>query len=402
MTVVLNSARRSDYGIKAALLTLVVCWAAWFKAAPCAGDELRKFGRPSIDSGYIGFSVDILQDKVLVGDRLGGYAFLYDGATGEELLRLRGSDVSVNDLFGYDLKLTDQYAFVSAPQGESVYQFDATTGAEIRKFTLPSARAGFGRDIDINGNLLIVGDSVHGSSQAGAALLFNIDSGALVHQFVPPVGSPTFGRFGTSVDLEDKRLLVGAPDVRGNASRDGVVYVYDAVSKARLRTLIADDTDFYSDFGVSVSLDGNLALVGAPGFDSGAAYLFDIETGTMLRKFIPPPALGAFGHKVVLDGNWALIGDRDYYVDGRGYYVGAAFLYDITTGQLVRSFIADDTVTFDHFGIDVDFEGELFVFGSAGDVYYTFVPEPSSFLLTFTLIAVGFPVISPRLRQDLR
>ena len=68
----------------------------------------------------------------------------------------------------------------------------------------------------------------------------------------------------------------------------------------------------YHYFGGSVALSGNSALIGAYGDNSstGAAYLFDVTTGGLLQSFInpSPDPNDQFGVSVALSGNSALIG----------------------------------------------------------------------------------------------
>ncbi|MGF1634118.1 MAG: FG-GAP repeat protein, partial [Phycisphaerae bacterium] len=77
-------------------------------------------------------------------------------------------------------------------------------------------------------------------------------------------------------------------DDNGNAS--GSAYLFDATSGALLVKLTAPDGAEGDEVGISVALDGGLALIGAwgddngGGTDAGAAYLFDVSA------FIPEPA----------------------------------------------------------------------------------------------------------------
>jgi len=69
-------------------------------------------------------------------------------------------------------------------------------------------------------------------------------------------------------------------------------------------------------FGSSVAVSGNTAVIGAEGddngngFDSGSAYVFDATTGQQLFKLLPSDGAGGdnFGFSVALSGNTAVIG----------------------------------------------------------------------------------------------
>ncbi len=72
-----------------------------------------------------------------------------------------------------------------------------------------------------------------------------------------------------------------------------------------------------AEFGWSVDLDGNTAIVGAwqdddNGFRSGSAYSFDVVTGNQLLKIIPTDgkANGYFGVSVGISGDKVIVGAR--------------------------------------------------------------------------------------------
>jgi len=68
-------------------------------------------------------------------------------------------------------------------------------------------------------------------------------------------------------------------------------------------------------FGSAVAIDGNYALVGARTDDTGAtdagrAFLYDLTTGNLLRAFADPnPAAGDnFGYSIAVKDDYVLIG----------------------------------------------------------------------------------------------
>ena len=82
-----------------------------------------------------------------------------------------------------------------------------------------------------------------------------------------------------------------------------------------LRQFRAMDAAAGDEFGRAVALDGRLGIIGAPsrdesGTDSGAAYLFDVATGQQLMKLLPEDgqAGDAFGVSVAVQGNLAVVG----------------------------------------------------------------------------------------------
>ena len=118
---------------------------------------------------------------------------------------------------------------------------------------------------------------------AGSAYLFDAATGQELQRF-----TATDGRagddFGRSVALFGNLALVGAPEASLSGVRYGAAYLFDATTGAQLRRLEGDDTSFFDRFGASVALNGTSLVVGSGLVDSvslndGAAYVFDAATG---------------------------------------------------------------------------------------------------------------------------
>lgn len=373
--------------------------------APCAsfGDSLpatirdfRELDDPSVTPyDQFGSSIDAHQSKIIVGawQGGGGNAYIYDADSGSELHRLRGNDTRGNDLFGRSVSMNDQYALVGANQAQAAYVFSVETGQQLWKLPDPDAPPtfgfGFGLSTAVSGNIGVVGDlgDDERGTDAGAAYIYDLSSGQLRKKLLAPGPSPLLDKFGSSVALEEDYLLVGAPSARGNSSSSGAVYVYDSAGTFQ-RELVAFDSEVDA-FGREIAVSGNLALIGAPRYGrSGAAYLFNIDTGDLLRKFLPPDlsAANGFGGSVAFDGRHALIGDPESVFDGRSY-VGSAFYYDAISGNLLATLTPEENPSsLDFFGRDVDIERNNLFVGSGRDlgrVYIATIPEPSTSILLF-------------------
>ncbi len=151
----------------------------------------------------------------------------------------------------------------------------------------------------------------------------------------------TVPQFGDSLAMRDPFVFVGDPRWdeweeadNPSAGRPGAVHIYDVTNPAapvrRSRFFAADSqTDGY--FGTSVAVSGNLLLVGAPLQEFiGAAYLFDVSTPDSpveLAKLVATNRVSGsqFGLSVAIDGNLALIG-----APGSGSSAGAAYLFDLS------------------------------------------------------------------------
>jgi hypothetical protein len=178
-------------------------------------------------------------------------------------------------------------------------------------------------------------------------------------------------RFGSAVAVSDSYVLVGEPmngssGFGGANDTRGAAHLYESKTGRYLRTLRASDAENADQFGRSVALSGNLALVGANRDDSlkGAAYLFDLRTGTQLRKLTASDGVAddQFGISVALSGNLALVGA--YGDDGSR---GAAYAYDAATGTQLRKLTAADGTGGDRYGRAVALSGNLAVVGAYFD-----------------------------------
>ena len=115
---------------------------------------------------------------------------------------------------------------------------------------------------------------------------------------------------------------------RQRSAESGSAYLYDLTTRIRSSRKLVPDQRLQpvSNSAFSASLDGSLALVGAPFDDvngnwSGSAYLFDTETGQQIDKIVP--ADGGpdhrYGHEVCMRGTRLLVGS--YHDDDQGTYL---------------------------------------------------------------------------------
>ena len=152
--------------------------------------------------------------------------------------------------------------------------------------------------------------------------------------------------FGLSVAVDNQRVLVGAPHAVSQKGATGKAYLFDAETGHLLHTYLPPTPISDGLFGLSVGLVGNMVVIGSPqgrgqkGFSNGAVYLFDTDTGVLVRTlFSPNPSAEIFGHAVAGQGKWLLVGDPGASVDTH-FHVGAAYLFDAMTGQLVYDFLS--------------------------------------------------------------
>ncbi|MBX3435328.1 MAG: FG-GAP repeat protein [Pirellulales bacterium] len=249
-----------------------------------------------------------------------------------------------------------------APQGSvqsagAVYLFDATTGAQLRKITPnePPATRAFGTSVAIDGDRLAIGAEDENSSR-GAAYLFHVD-GTQLHKLVAPDGIAG-DEFGQDVAVSGNVAAVSAP----GAGNVGGLYLFDVTTGAQIGgTIRPDDLSFGAEFGGDIAMSGDRVIASVDNFGlGGAAYVYD-TTGQLVRKLTLPAehaAVRGFGRFVSIDGDLALVGavpSSDQTFGDRG----SAFLFNVTTGDLVRKFTPLDSQPDDLFGEGVALSGGL-------------------------------------------
>src|SRR3989344_4418078 len=175
--------------------------------------------------------------------------------------------------------------------------------------------------------------------------------------------------FGNSVSIDEDRFIIGAPSDDTGATDAGSAYFFDATTGALLQTFnnpTPAEADF---FGSSVSLSGNMALIGAYNDDTGAtnagsAHLYDATTGTLLQTFNnPTPAYNdQFGYSVSISGDKVLIS-----APLNNTHYGSVYLYDATTGALLQIFSDPKPTEQDFFGWSTSISGDRVLIGARAD-----------------------------------
>jgi hypothetical protein len=276
-------------------------------------------------------------------DRFGNVSEYYDG---QLLVGALNGPGTLNDM-GNPIETTG-----------AVYLFDATTGALQHTFYEDDNlvfNSAFGRDISINDVAIIIGGTdINGTGQVFAYSAVNYN---LLVVLDPPA-SNTYTNYGYQVDHNDDYLVVSAP---GDTffGDFGFVYVYDFTSGALLYTLASPNGHEDQNFGFSIDLDGSNLLVGSLRSSNfmdpiGKAYIYDLTTGLVSHTFISEAEHNGFGVSVDLDGDTAVIGAP--YDDDRGDNTGAVYVYNINTEKLIDKALPNTSLAGTWFGRKVQID----------------------------------------------
>lgn len=269
-----------------------------------------------------------------------GSVYSFDSSTGVQLLKYTASDASTGDNLGRSIDAAEGLLVAGAysvdaigPNSGAVYVFDAASGAQLLKLVPADAASQdfYGWDVAIDGGRILAGAHLHDAAgeDAGAAYVFDAATGEQLHKFIPDDLIPG-ARFGLAVDLHGDFAAVTAPGVNSGSA---AAYIFDLKTGTQLAKLAGPAFRSENLWGWSVSISATAVLVGAPQGDSaigrtGCVDLFDLETERWIARVVPDGVEegGEFGISTVLDGAQAFVGN--YKADRIGADSGSVIVFD--------------------------------------------------------------------------
>lgn len=379
-------------------------------AHPSAVLDLKS---PTHNQGFLLTRLSTAQRKAIVNPAVGllvfdldkSTIFLYDGQFWVPLattditqltpLSRTVADGQAGDELGISVAISGDYAVVGAPgcdvagranQG-AVYVFIRSGTTWTQQAILTSSDGvvddNFGGSVAIAGDYIVVGcpnanNTVINSDQGAAYVFVRLGSNWSQQAKLIATDANAGAKLGSSVAIWGDDILVGAPfaDVSFGADR-GAAYVFTRSGSNWSQQAKLTTTDGAADdqFGYSVAIGDNLALVGAPNHTSnrGAAYGFSRSGNTWSN---PPRKLTAnngadgdkFGYAVALSGNYAIIGAPNDDVNANTDQ-GSAYVFLQSSGSWFgrAQVFASDGAAGENFGQAVSVSGDYYLIGAPGD-----------------------------------
>jgi outer membrane protein assembly factor BamB len=341
------------------------------------GEELFVLVPADAASGWgLDGGIAINGDSVVVGGTRrepdgarDGAAYLFDLGSGAQLSKFATEDSGRYDGFGAAVALGEGYVLVGAPGGGgashgAAYLFNTSSGAELHKFAPNSTRSYFGRAVAIEGDVGVIGHS-------GSAVVVDLAT-AEVELTLTPTNPAVWGR---PIVVDSGIALIGDPYDGQGGYQAGAAHLVTLATGEKLHKLVSDDLFAIDWFGDAADIAGGLALVGAPyhrnseGIRTGAAYLFDVASGEQIAKFAADDLqkYDTFGQSVALSGGFVFVGAPGH--DGDFQDSGAVYVFDLATGDQIDKLMAADAVASSRFGQRLTADGErLLVSASQGSM----------------------------------
>lgn len=337
-----------------------------------------------------GISTAISGDRIIVGGpRSDGFgrAHIYVRSDDDWSLEdvLSPSVVAFADLFAWDVALDGDVLVAGAPNDDTfgvdagaVYVFENTsTGWELSaKIFADDALEGaqFGNSTAVSGDRIVVGGLANSRYHylGGGAYVFERE-GETWSQVtrLMPLDPGLLQHFGNAVDIEGRRVIIGAEWDSELGSRTGAVYVFELEETTWTQTakILSPAPTTSSHFGSALDLDGERLIVGMPApFAQPMAFVFEedgdgnwMESANLLDE--NTASLDFYAAAVALDDDRALVGAWGYD-DG-----GTVYLYERAEDgdwQETARLIPDDLVPGSKLGVSVALAGRRAVLGADG------------------------------------
>lgn len=294
-----------------------------------------------------------------VGFAIHGAVDLYNAHSGEHLRRITLSEISSQ--LGLSVAVSDgllattvKYFKNGGPKG-AVLLYKICSGELIRSIPIDFKPSFDTWPIAMKEGLLVVGSKYPQPGEPTASAdVFDITTGERLRTLLPP-GDARGTRFASSVAIDDGVVVIGSPFEPFDVDLLGEAYAFDLATGDLLRRFPQPTRGYESYFGMSVAITAGVVAVGdaadpAFGFASGAAYLFDLESGELIRKVLPDDAHEEDTFGWYLGAGDGVVAVGSIWDDDLGDMSGSAYVFDARSGEQLAKLVPEDGRAGDWFG----------------------------------------------------
>ncbi|KAL3801482.1 hypothetical protein HJC23_000920 [Cyclotella cryptica] len=240
----------------------------------------------------------------------------------------------------------------------------------------------FGASVGVDRRTIVVGVQEDDNGVGSAAVYRYDGANQTFFQeakLTPSDGEPT-DDFGRAVAISDNFIIVGAQKNDAAGTDSGAAYIYARTPSERMGgewaeviKIVAPDAQDNERFGISVALDKNVAIIGANGADdngenSGAAYIFTYVENEWVftQKLLAPDGEAGdnFGFSVAIYGDQAVVGAVWDAEKSGSVYV---FILNRGVWTVEGKFVADGGKPDDQFGWSVAMWEQTIAVGAFAD-----------------------------------
>jgi FG-GAP repeat len=354
-----------------------------------AGDKLGISAGISGDYAIVGAYQDDIGTKT---DQGSAYIFVRENGLWTEQAKLTASDGGAGNNFGISVSISGDYAVVGSPKASDVWALQgaayifARTGTNWVQQAKLAAADGiigdyFGTSVSIDNDYVIAGapNARVVYANQGAAYVFVRSGSTWAEQGKLTYSGGKFNDyFGNSVSISGDYAIAGAPYFDWFSANQGAAFIFLKTGSTWTwqERLTANDGAADDFFGLSVSIDGDYAAIGAPyddgSFtDQGAAYIF-LRNGTTWGQQTKINAtnnqLNAyFGNSVNINGSYAIVGVPNE--SANNFQGGVTHIYKrsaTTSWDLIRTVKDGSGQAFGFFGSAVGVSGFNYIIGALG------------------------------------
>ena len=311
-----------------------------------------------------------------------------------------GSDASGSDQFGHSVSVSGDTMVIGAPydddnnrdQSGSVYVFTrSSNGAwtQQQKLTAGSdavAHDNFGQSVSVSGDTVVVGTPswCWWPQRKYIRLRTIVERRVDATTETEGVGrGSNYDYFGASVSVSGDTIIVGAYGYDDDGKSDvGRAYVFvrsSSVWTHQANLTAGSDAREYENFGYSVSVSGDTAVVGLSSWMSShqqRAYVFVRSSSgvwTQQAKLTAGSDTGtedSFGHSVSVSGETIVVGAYRHDANGQ-HDSGSAYVFVRSSSgawsQQAKLTAGSDVSYQGHFGQSVSISGDIIVVGEPQD-----------------------------------
>lgn len=367
-------------------------------------DNPNTYGTGSGDN--FGYTVGVSSRWAVVGaqgeDAVGGstvgVGYVYSVANGSLLATINNPNpygTINNDQSSFNMSVSNSYIVASSrvedpPSGTdngvvNIYRvtdvFTPYWANASLLFTKTGTGATWSSSCDLEDGYMIIGDT---GASVRKAYMYDLNSNTLVYTFNNPTSNATADSFASSVSISNNYCVIAAQGYPQGFGY-GRIYVYKTTKGDWTDTTLLNtiENPNYSGtqasdlFGTSVAIDGTNIIATAQneedtqgGVNVGVAYIINAVSGSVMHTIVDPNAYDIrdndqFGRTCDISGNYAIAG-AIYEDSAAGNTVGAAYIMDVSTGNVVKTLTNPNNTADDVFGISVSIHGNYLVVGARG------------------------------------